>query len=262
MHSFFGFIKKYWSVGWKALREWRKTWGSIISLLIPVVITFPSINEYLDGSGYLIALVILLVLIGWLQSNKNILGHSELESQLDRIENQRDTLEANLQSVPTRIVKHMFQDIGLNSKDRITIYRYHDDQFINIGRHSDNVEFAKKGRSAYPKDEGFIGQCWREDYVYVERLPIYDKKPERYITQVSKKADIKKGVLREMPMKSRCYYCKKIFDTKGIAFAVIVVETTKYSLGDKKDKVDQILNDQFGKLLIESIEINLPLGKG
>ncbi|MFB4471808.1 hypothetical protein ACDI16_02420 [Oceanobacillus caeni] len=262
MRSFFKFIWKYCIIFLEVFKEWKSNWGSLSILVVPILISFPRINKYLEKNIYLIVLVILFVLIGWLHSNRNIKNYSKLRNDLGVVENQRDTLSESLESIPTMVVKHMFQDMGLTSKDRITIYRYYDDEFINIGRHSSNLEFAKKGRPAYPKDKGFIGQCWEEDIVYVENLPIYVNNPDNYIKRVSKRSNIEKGILRKISMKSRCYYCRKLFDTKSIANAVIVIETTDKSLGSKKEKVDEILDGQFGKLLLESIEINLPIGKG
>ncbi|WP_419892806.1 hypothetical protein [Oceanobacillus kimchii] len=262
MRWFFKFIWKYCTVVLEVLKEWKTYWSSILVLIIPILISFPSINIFLDKHIWLIFLVILIVIIGWLHSNRNVKNYSVLRSNLGLIENQRDTLSETLESIPTMIVKHLFQEVGLTSKDRITIYRYYDGEFINIGRHSSNLEFAKKGREAYPKDKGFIGKCWQEDVVYVENLPIYENNPDNYVKRVSKRSNIEKGILRKISMKSRSYYCKKLFDTKSIALAVIVIETTNKSLKDNKEKVDEILNGHFGKLLLESIEINLPIGKG
>lgn len=50
--------------------------------------------------------------------------------------------------------------------ERITIY-VHDPKgyFVPIGRHSENPNLKKRGRSKYPDDEGFIARAWeRNDY--------------------------------------------------------------------------------------------------
>ncbi|MDG5789777.1 hypothetical protein QA612_20160 [Evansella sp. AB-P1] len=246
----------------EVFKEWKMNWGSIVILIVPILVSLPTVNVYIEQSPWFIALVIIIVVIAWLHSNRIVRNISALKRKLSAVENQRDTLVESLEATPTMIVNHLYQEIGLTSKDRITIYRYHDDEFINIGRHSLNVDFNKKGRYSYPKDKGFIGQCWAGEEVYKENLPKPDNSLDHYIDRVSKLSNIEKGVLRKLSMKSRCYYCRKLINHKNSPVAVIVFETIDKSFRDKKKTIGDALDGQFGKLLLESKENNLPVGKG
>ncbi|OLO40325.1 hypothetical protein BTR23_07500 [Alkalihalophilus pseudofirmus] len=244
----------------KLFKQIKTYWGSLVLLIVPLAISIPAFNDFFNNIQ-VVAFSIIVILIAWLQSNNNFLKFESMKSKLDSLENQRDTLRESLEATPTMIVKHMYQEIGLSERDRITIYRYSEGKFINIGRFSLNFEFTKKGRKSYPKDKGFIGQCWENGSVYRQKLPKSDNL-QRYIDNVSRISNIEKKILKDISMKSRCYYCKKLINSQLNPVAVIVIETLDHTLGDRKDRVDKTLEEQYGALLLESIEMNLPLGRG
>jgi hypothetical protein len=243
-------------------KDWRNNWGHLAVFIVPILLAIPPIGDYIYNNIIVSVVVVIGLVVSWFHGNNNLVEFSKLKSDIGRIENQRATLLEYQEAVPTMIVKHIFHEMGLTYKDRITIYRYNEDEFIQIGRYAYNPEFSKKGRNSYPKNKGFIGKCWEGGQYYKENLPIYEQNPQEYINKVSRLANMEKKVIRGLSMKSSCYYCKNFVNATHIPIAVVVIESLEVTLSSKKQKIDETLDGQFAKLLLESIENNLPLGSG
>jgi hypothetical protein len=48
--------------------------------------------------------------------------------------------------------------------DRLSVYYYHDGEFVMVARHAKNPILAKRGRGRYPVGQGAIGKAWDEDH--------------------------------------------------------------------------------------------------
>lgn len=52
---------------------------------------------------------------------------------------------------------------GLNGhSDRLSVYYFHDGEFVMVARYAKNPTFAKPGRGRYKSDQGAIGRTWAE----------------------------------------------------------------------------------------------------
>lgn len=48
--------------------------------------------------------------------------------------------------------------------DRLSVYYFHDGEFVMVARHAKNPTFAKRGRGRYPVGQGAIGMTWDADH--------------------------------------------------------------------------------------------------
>ena len=67
--------------------------------------------------------------------------------------------------------------------------------------------------------------------------------------------------IKEIRMKSRSYYCENI-TSEMKPIAVIVFETKSEKFPVELAKIKEILESPIGKILKDSIEKNLPVGRG
>jgi hypothetical protein len=254
-----------------SLKNIKSEWGNLLLLLIPLLMSIPRINIWVESNIWVLVIIILVFLIGWVQNITTRTNLYELEDENNKLKNEigslNNTVESlinNLEGIPELIIKYLSMELGLSYQDRISIYRYNFEHelFIPVGRYSINREFTKRGRTKYPKDKGFISKAWRNGSIYIKDLPDHDKNPEKYLSEVSKMSSLEKGVLKKINMKSRCYFCKNLHNSTSDPIAVIVIESINSELPVSEEKINKILEGPFGKLLIESIENNLPLGRG
>ncbi|WP_424474849.1 hypothetical protein [Oceanobacillus kimchii] len=263
----FGFIKKYFLSPFNLVfKDWKAELGNFLLVIIPILLAFPIIHEFIISELQWIILLVFIVAASWIYSNYQkksksdlILEKGQLDMKIDSLNNSLDTQTEFLESVPFMITKYIFHHLGLDYNDRITIYRYNKDKFIPVGRFSLNKEFSFLGRKEYPKDKGYISKSWGKGELYVDGLPSYENHPKQYLEKVSKESNMEKGVIKTLSMKSRSYYCLNL-EYNQEPVAVVVVESLEPSFKEF-DLMEETLKGEFGKLLSESINNNLPIGK-
>lgn len=246
-------------------KNWRSDWGNFFIIVIPVItsIFYNNINAFKYNWAIWIVAVITF-LIGWVQTNHQKDSIIEIRRKLYRAENERDHLRNDKESIPYEVIKSLYNHWKLGYQDRITIYRYDLEHFVPVGRYSQNRELKKRGREKYPKNEGYISECWHSGYFYIDSLPNFkDKDKEKeYIEKVAEESKMKKGELRNISMKSRTYFCKNLMDSNGLSIAIIVVESLKEKLPVDEKQLTEDINGFMGQVLTTTVEVNLPLGKG
>jgi hypothetical protein len=153
---------------------------------------------------------------------------ADLEDLLGTQLNYPLVFEARLQKIAN--------DLGLKDTERISIYRHNQqDKFILIGRYSESPSYIKRGRSAYPDDEGCIGTAWNNGEAFDDNLPDPDNDISSYVNELKKRWNINKQTSRGFIMKSRNYaaYAIKESSSPGKRIAVIVFESTQINKLDK-----------------------------
>lgn len=243
------------------MENWKNDWGNLTIIILPIL---ASLAPLLISELYWLILtevvIIIFIFFGWLQTNFQKDSINEWKQKFYKTEHERDHLLNSIESIPEEVIKHLFFHWNLSYRDRITIYRYNEDSFIPVGRFSVNRELKKLGRNKYPKEVGFIGKAWNDGYFYVDNLPEYEGNEKLYIDLVSEMSGMKKNELKKITMKSRTYYCKTLMNN-GLSIAVIVVESLD-KVFPNKDIMYNDLKGYFGKVLVSTIELNLPAGKG
>lgn len=200
------------------------------------------------------------IIVGLIQSNYQKENKEEIIRDNYFLKERISHVSNTLESMPIDFIKILYQYWEFKYQDRITIYRYEKDNFVQVGRHSINVELRRNGRSKYPKDEGFISKAWENGTFYIENLPDYNKEPDKYLDETVKVQKINKGTIRKISMKSRSYYCKNLTNQKNDPIAVIVIESKLPELPVCSEKMEEDLEGVLGQYLVKSIEMNLPIG--
>ena len=244
------------------LKNWKNNWGSLFIIIIPVLFTFPLFQDFINRHWLIPTIGVSLILFGWIQSNYHIENTDNLYLEIDLLNERNNHLTNTLEGIPIEIVRQLYNHWKFGYSDRISIYRYEGENFVQVGRYSKNIALRKDGRRKYPTNEGFIGKALHNGEFHIDRLPDYDEEPDKYINDVIKKAKINKGTIRNISMKSRSFFCKNLTNQVGDPIAVVVIESLKGELPVSRNKLKEDLEGTLGQVLVTVIELNLPIGKG
>jgi len=234
-------------------------WGQYLLYLIPILLTIPPITRLLS-SIYFVILVIIVSLVASAHATDRLSKYKSLEEEKNKLSAEREHLSMDLEGIPIKVIKSIYNYLNFSYKDRITIYRFNDLYFVPVGRFSINQNLRKYGRKQYPKDQGFIGKSWNEGAFFIEDLPDPERARQKYLSRVTSECNIDLNTLESIGMKSRAYYCKNLL-YNGDPIAVIVFESTDSKLPASKEQIDTLLDGPIGDLLVEVIKLNLPLGR-
>lgn len=254
----------------KIIQFIKHYWGEFLVLLIPIALAIPVINGWITASLYRLipTLIIFIISLYFMIRSRKLYSkilkeNVSLTQKVDSLNNTLSSVTNSLESTPELIIKHLFThlDLDLSFNERISIYRYDlkKEEFIPIGRHSPNPEYTKQGRQSYPKNEGVISKAWLNGSYLESNLPVFENNSTRYYSKVTERYNLTREVIEKMSMKSRWYYCKNLKDSQQRSIAVIVIESTQ-KLSFSKEHMDNVIQNDFINLLIESIENLLPLG--
>jgi len=143
-------------------------------------------------------------------------------------------------------VVKIVRNTQLDDLSRISIYIFDDEYFKMIGRWAPRTDLKKPGREVYPKDQGFISKAWNngtKNYYHYNKLPNYEKDSDAYIDEVQENSKISKDVIKNLSMKSRAYFAKKIKgEYNRDVIGIIVIESLssdfKLTVTEMNDKLD------------------------
>ena len=246
----------------KVLKNWKETWGSLVIILIPLLVSIDYIKNLIDSHKILWIVLSGFFVWAWIQTNKNFKSKNDFEEQIQSLSEQSNVLKSNFDAIPENMIKNLFKYFQLGNNDRITVYRVKDSEwFIPVGRFSDNPNFKKNGRTKYPINEGYIGKCWSNEEVIERNLPNFNKGHARYLEQVSRRSNVNEETLKNLEMKSRSFYCRRLAFNGEEALAVIVIESLNPTFSFNTDQLKGYLDGPFGIALIDAIKNNLPIGK-
>lgn len=233
----------------------KDTWGQLLTLVIPLALSIPPAQAFLASSWYILTPTIVIFLVGFIHATKFQMSYKQLKEKFEDLNQEREILQLELESVPERIVKSLFNFFDFKYTERITLYRFDDTHFVPTGRYSKNKEYKKSGRTQYPKSEGFIGLAWATGEYEVNSLP--ESSRRKYYQAIRTHCNIDESTLRDMKMKSRAYYCVNLDDEHGDPVAVIVFESTHPNLPRPPEEIGKLLKGSYGQLLVSAIKVNL-----
>lgn len=254
-------LKSLYKIPFRLLKNWRSEWGNLGLIILPVLLSLTYFTELLESNSLYTWIAIFLIVICWIQTNHNKDQLQDLRTSVSLLEHETDILQGTLESIPQIVLQGFYDELGFSYSDRITIYHYRDEKFFPVGRYAKSPELKKSGRSEYPKDKGFISLAWKSGQFLIEDLPDYNKEPNVYKERVLEVSGMGKGIVKELSMKSRCYYCVNLDDAHSSPVGVIVFESLCPELPIEKKRIDFILNSEIGKVLVKTMEANIPAGR-
>lgn len=152
--------------------------------------------------------------------------------------------------------------LGYGDTERISAYRRRGNVFQIMGRYSEDPEYNKVHRRAYPANEGVIRNAWR-DGTAVAHLPEWNDEEPRPYLEASAKWDLSEDAVRSLTMKSSHYVACSVYEPAGRHRKVIVVvESAKPHILDE-DRIIKVVRGEEGAFIydffekLESIEPDL-----
>lgn len=128
----------------KVLKNWKETWGSLVIILIPLLVSIDYIKNLIDSNKVLWIVILGFFVWAWIQTNENFKSKENLEEQIQSLSEQSNVLKSNFDAIPENMIKNLYKYFQLGNNDRITVYRVKDSEwFIPVGRFSDNPNFKK-----------------------------------------------------------------------------------------------------------------------
>jgi len=183
--------------------------------------------------------VVSFQLIGLLLRERRLDDIEKLKVQLrDRdqkllaLEDNTAILVNNIRMLVVGYLMNLGTRLGFGTKttnnERVTVYVVDDElngkYFVNSGRYSKNPLFDQTGRTAYPIDQGFIGEVYRNGTVYSSSGPCPEADCASY-ENWHHESGLKREAARDLNMKSRFYYGYRVAQS-GKTLAVIIIEST------------------------------------
>lgn len=193
---------------------------------------------------------------------------SQLEKDIEKQSSKVQLLEATIEKIECvnydlfqYVLISLYNKLGFDGQDRISIYKKEKDRFVIMSRYSINPKLGAINRKHYPIYEGFIGQALQQGEYFVDNLPnTTTGNREKYYNAIMAKCDIDKEILRSITMKSRSFYCKALTDSTGRERnAIIVFE----SLAPRKlvqDDIMEAISTEERKLVafVENVNLRIP----
>lgn len=181
-----------------------------------------------------------------------------LEEKIQGLENKLAMINSNSIEIVEINLAYLFQKLGLSNHDRITLYKFINEEFFILGRYSTNNEKRKRSRKSYKK-EGLIFRAWNESkYFKNSGIPAAATKRTKfksgYYKTINAEASIDEETVWNMKMKSRSYYIKTLKDLNGLEqTSIIVIESTQEK-AFVESTIDTIFNIDEEKRLVAFVE--------
>jgi hypothetical protein len=116
--------------------------------------------------------------------------------------------------------------LGFGHNERISVYKIYDNEFVRIGRTSEDPNLKTSGRKSYPIHEGLIGKGWSTGECFIDSLPDPNERSGTpYYNAINATAQIPRNIIDNMTMKSRTYYICRIEGFDNEPKAVFVAES-------------------------------------
>lgn len=260
-------------------------WNAVNTILMGYIGILFSINKsnyFLDFDSGTIGWILLLLSIISIIANVCLQNHNskslneileDKDDQILKLEREKNSLDLKIQITENKLAKinensmeiveihlaYLFQKLSLTNNERITLYKFINDEFYVLGRYSMSNERSKRSRKSYKK-EGLIFKAWNESFYFTNSGIPYPEEKNRtkfrkgYYKKLNEIATIDEETVWNMKMKSRSFYIKALKDLNGLGqTSIIVIE----SINDKafeKSKIDYIFNEDEEKRLVAFVE--------
>lgn len=171
------------------------------------------------------------ILIGQVLNVRNRRSLSSVTKERDNLRDQNEFLLESVENILSGYLltlgrnKLKFEEQNGNAC-RISLYRYDDgtDQFIQIGRFSDNPSYDNPSPQLYGVT-GVIGAGWEHKIDFMDSMPDPIAQWDDYVSAQSA-TGLSLDETTDLTMKSRLYYARRIDSPDGVnRFGVLVIES-------------------------------------
>lgn len=182
----------------------------------------------------------------------------KLDIAIQKLENNLAKINSNSIDIVEIHLAYLSEKMNFTNNERITLYKFINDNFYVLGRYSKNPELKGRSRNSYKK-EGLIFKAWNESKFFKNSgIPIPDTRRTKFKTGYYKVlntiSSIDEETVWNMKMKSRSFYIKTLKDLNGLEqTSILVIE----SINDKafeEIKIDTVFNLDEERRLVAFVE--------
>lgn len=250
---------------------------AVIGILFELDTIIPKINLNTKIIGWvLFAIVIFLTIFQIAKQVKESKTIEKLEKErndeITLLKGEKNSLDLKIQKLENQIAKinnnsieiveihlaYLAERMKLTNNERITLYKFINDEFYVLGRFSENPELKKRSRNSYKK-EGLIFRAWQETKFFKNTgIPEPDSKRNKfkagYYSVINSLAKINEETVWNMNMKGRSFYIKALKDMMNLEQTSIIVVESKNDRGFEEIDIDTVLNHDEEKRLVAFVE--------
>jgi len=218
-----------------------------ISDLNDFTMSFASDDKFPIGKVLYYFVVIFSIIFGLagIQNAKNIsdleIDNTDKAGKIIDLENSFSSVVKERNELFNSYLMLLVKNLNFAHNERISVYKIYENNFILIGRSSNNPNLVLHGRSNYPLNEGFIGKAWAEGEFYIHDLPDPNlRNGDTYYQRVNAICNIPRNVIQGMTMLSRTFYIYRINGFEGHPKAIIVIESQNPNAFTKEEVIEKL----------------------
>jgi hypothetical protein len=234
----------------KTIWFWVSQWTPWLALLTVIAAVYGGIRGAIDSKTKDKEVI---------ELKKSLLASAKLSNQLEEAQLAIDHLRVQhaetVYNVTSDYLGHLSNDhLNYNDTERASLYLHNGSRFILAGRYSKNLELNKANRSAFPDNEGCIGQTWQHGGKYFIELP--DNETE-YLEFLKTRLNVDKGIAKNLRMKSKAY-CSFAVEEGYKRIGIVMFESTKKGVLDEKGLESLVFDHQayLIEMLKRTINVN------
>lgn len=187
-----------------------------------------------------------------------------LEEDNSRLLEYAENRELDTYSLLTAYLRNIFDDLRMTAGERISLYKLDLDNFLCVGRYSDNELYRERAVRLYPKKQGCIGRAWENGRHQISDSPLYLDDRDGWILYHSKVYGYSAEELSNIKMKSASLLGVRLRDSKAETVAVIIFESINKD-GLKFGKIEKYFNQNSQNalvLVLEALKQHMPTLEG
>ncbi len=195
---------------------------------------------------------------------------NERSSRVEQLERENHALRRALRDQGRDYLEHCSKrlsfiaaQLGFRGSDRVSLYRFDGDNFVMIGRYSEQPELRVPGRAIYPTGQGVIGMAWRspQGRSFVDNLPDPAANLDAYKEENRRLFNLPPDVVTGMVMKSRTVGAYVLKDLSGLGRAAVLVFESLEAGRFADDDLREVVTGPHGRdlsLLIDIMKSQAP----
>ena len=248
-------------------------WNALNTICFTLVGILFSLNRYVfwdkihsNTLGWLVLFAMII------SSGVYIIKQAKNSSTVENITNEKKILAEKIQGLENKLsqinsnsieiveihLAYLAEKMNLTNNERITLYKFINDEFYVLGRYSISHEKRKRSRKSYKK-EGLIYRAWNDSkYFKNSGIPLPATRRTKFRTgyykAINSEAQIDEETVWKMKMKSRSFYIKTLKDLNGLEQTSIIVIESVLDNAFVEATIDSIFNDDEERRLVAFVE--------